>query len=61
MTWNGAKKIILFLLGSTLLSSLFSGFMIYLCTKINKDVSFLRRKLSNSGDNTIRFQKYRQP
>ncbi|WP_031536172.1 hypothetical protein [Bacillus sp. MB2021] len=61
MAWNGAKKIFLFLLASTLLSSLFSGFMIYLSMKIDKDVSFLRRKLSNSGDNTIRFQKYRQP
>jgi hypothetical protein len=58
---TGAKKIIWLLLASTLLSSIFSTLMMILSIKIKNDVFFIRRKLSNSGDNSIRFQKYRQP
>jgi phosphate/sulfate permease len=61
MKWNGAKKIIWLLIASTLLSTIFSMFMMILSMKIKNDVSFLRRKLCNSGDNAIRFQKYRKP
>ncbi|SLL33506.1 Uncharacterised protein [Mycobacteroides abscessus subsp. abscessus] len=61
MAWNGAKKIIWLLLMSTLLSTVFSTIMMILNMQIQKDVSLLKRKLSNSGDNSIRFQKYRKP
>lgn len=61
MAWNGAKKIIWLLLMSTLLSTVFSTIMMILNMQIQKDVSLLKRKSSNSGDNSIRFQKYRKP
>ncbi|MED3795255.1 hypothetical protein P4571_22780 [Niallia alba] len=59
--WNGTKKIIWLLIGSTILSSVFSAFMLFFCLRIYNDTSFLKRKLSNSGDNAIKFQKYRKP
>ncbi|KLV25994.1 Uncharacterised protein [Niallia circulans] len=61
MMWNSAKKIIWLLFASTILSSLFSAAMIVISMKMYKDILFLRRRLSNTGDNGIRFQKYRQP
>ncbi|MEK4909445.1 hypothetical protein [Niallia sp. FSL M8-0099] len=61
MLWNSAKKIIWLLFASTILSSLFSAAMIVISMKMYKDILFLRRRLSNTGDNGIRFQKYRQP
>ncbi|CAM5388123.1 hypothetical protein SAFG77S_07310 [Streptomyces afghaniensis] len=61
MLWNSAKKIIWLLITSTILSSILSTSMIIISMKIYKDVISLRRKLSNTGDNGIRFQKYRQP
>ncbi|PAD88068.1 hypothetical protein CHH55_09915 [Niallia circulans] len=59
MMWNSAKKIIWLLFASTILSSLFSAAMIVISMKMYKDILFLRRRLSNTGDNGIRFQKYR--
>lgn len=56
MMWNSAKKIIWLLFASTILSSLFSAAMIVISTKMYKDILFLRRKLSNTGNNGIRFQ-----
>lgn len=58
MMWNSAKKIIWLLFASTILSSLFSAAMIVISMKMYKDILFLRRRLSNTGDNGIRFQKY---
>lgn len=60
MAWNGAKKIIWLLLVSTLLSTIFSTIMMILNMQIKNDIALLKRRLSNSGDNAIRFQKYRQ-
>ncbi|GEM_PF-3337733 len=61
MTLNGVKKIIWLLLASTVLSSVFSIIMIMMEAKTYNDILFLKRKLSNSGDNAIKFQKYRKP
>ena len=61
MMLNGAKKIIWLLLASTVLSTIFSVIMIIMGTKTYNDILFLKRKLSNSDDNAIKFQKYRKP